>query len=554
CYVSVGLGLTIDIGIWWRIVFPVFHWQLHSVLFEVAWCIMLYLGVLMFEFGHSAMEKLGWERLLHIAHKVAIFFVIAGISLSTLHQSSLGTLFLATPFRLHPLWHTDLLPLLFFVSAIGVGCLTISVVTVLVHWLYNAKPPAAVLAGLGRISAYVLAVYLVIKMAGIFWAGKGQLLVAPGWDTANFWLELLLSAILPALLLFSRRYRESPTAMLWIGIMATVGLGLNRINVAGLATLSTTHASYWPSWTEWAVTAGVLSGAGLFYLFSVEYFGLFAGIKPAAATPVYEPGKLDHTDGAALYFAGQRLGHSRVYSLALVLGAALSFGTLPRDAVFGVEPLRTPTQPPRLAETTTPVGRAQANQLEVALPLNDGAVSTLATLMIDGNRDGRRVFFAHDAHAQRLRQQGQLCAACHHMNMPHEKASGCSSCHADMYLSTDIFAHAFHAKKLGDNAGCSECHADPSRLKTRANTKGCAECHETMRASETLVKSRGPAPSEVAAGYEDAMHGLCISCHERAATTAVELRQMAACATCHREDVIGADRLAAATGIPAGRH
>ncbi len=113
CYTSVAVGLTMDIGIWWRIVFPVFHWQYHSVLFEIAWCIMLYLFVLVVEFSHAVFEKFEWRRALKILEKVSIVFVIFGISLSTLHQSSLGTLFLATPFRLHPLWHTDLLPLLF---------------------------------------------------------------------------------------------------------------------------------------------------------------------------------------------------------------------------------------------------------------------------------------------------------------------------------------------------------------------------------------------------------------------------------------------------------
>ncbi len=114
CYSSVGAGLTFDIGIWWRIVYPVWYWQFHSVLFEVAWCIMLYLVVLSFEFSHTVLERYKWERAIAALEKFTLIFVIAGISLSTLHQSSLGTLFLATPFRLHPLWHTDLVaPALF---------------------------------------------------------------------------------------------------------------------------------------------------------------------------------------------------------------------------------------------------------------------------------------------------------------------------------------------------------------------------------------------------------------------------------------------------------
>jgi len=75
CYSSVAFGLSMDIGIWWRIVFPVFHWQFHSVLFEIAWCIMLYLIVLFAEFGHTVLEKFEWKRLLRVVEKLTIFLV-----------------------------------------------------------------------------------------------------------------------------------------------------------------------------------------------------------------------------------------------------------------------------------------------------------------------------------------------------------------------------------------------------------------------------------------------------------------------------------------------
>ncbi|MEJ2720285.1 MAG: formate dehydrogenase, partial [bacterium] len=78
CYTSVALGLSMDIGIWWRIVFPVFHWQFHSVLFEIAWCIMLYLLVLVAEFGHTVLQRFGWRRALSVLEKFSIGFVIIG--------------------------------------------------------------------------------------------------------------------------------------------------------------------------------------------------------------------------------------------------------------------------------------------------------------------------------------------------------------------------------------------------------------------------------------------------------------------------------------------
>ena len=101
-------------------------------------------------------------------------------------------------------------------------------------------------------------------------AGEARLLTQPSWDTLNFWVEIALSAAVRLYFLFQSRYRESKTAMFWIALIATLGMSLNRVNVAGLATLSLTKAFYFPAWTEWAVTLGILSGAGLVYFFAVE--------------------------------------------------------------------------------------------------------------------------------------------------------------------------------------------------------------------------------------------------------------------------------------------
>ncbi len=302
CYTTVAIGLTFDIGIWWRIVFPVVFWQPHSTLFEIAWCIMLYLGVLTVEFSHAVLERLGWRRLLHVVERVSIVFVIAGIALSTLHQSSLGTLFLATPYRLHPLWYSAFLPLLFFITAVGLGCLTITWLALVTHRLYGVPPPQAALAGLGRIAALALGLYLAVRFGDLFASGKASLLVAPGWDTANFWLEVLLSAVVPVALLSQRRWRESPPALLWISAMAIVGMSLNRVNVAGLATLSTTESSYFPIWPEWAVTFGLLAAAGLVFLFLVERVGVFPAIDAQAVERAVGTPQVDRADWRTTFF------------------------------------------------------------------------------------------------------------------------------------------------------------------------------------------------------------------------------------------------------------
>jgi Ni/Fe-hydrogenase subunit HybB-like protein len=538
CYSSVATGLTFDIGIWWRIVFPVSFWQFHSTLFEIAWCIMLYLGVLTVEFSHVVLERFHFHRVVRLLDKVGIVFVIAGICLSTLHQSSLGTLFLATPYRLHPLWHTDLLPFLFFVTSIGLGCLTISWVAVVVHWLYSAEQPMNAISGLGRIASYLLVFYLLVRFSAIVIAGEGPLLFAATWDTANFWIEILLSALLPAALLLKRSLRNSPAAMFWISSSAIVGMSLNRVNVAGLATVSTTHYFYLPFWTEWAVTIGILSGAGLIFLFCVEHFNVFETIDRSVVDATYAPGRLDRANWNTILFHNP-FAEVRLYSVAFVLSVGVAMAFLPEESVFGLKPEKTPTRGPRVVEISnskTPGVPGIRYSVPLVKNTGNGDPGTLLALMIDGNRDGDYVVFDHDRHVENQGGGDDSCLSCHHMKKPYEKVSDCSGCHADMYLAVDIFDHEIHVQKTDGNDGCVECHENPSVDKVRANAKPCVECHETMRPEGTLVEIAADEQTTMAAGYMDAMHEMCVTCHKKKKAELDEPNDdFDTCINCHRD-------------------
>jgi len=533
CYSSVAAGLTFDIGIWWRIVYPVVFWQFHSTLFEIAWCIMLYLGVLVVEFSHTVIEKFKMPRLLSFLEKVSIIAVIAGISLSTLHQSSLGTLFLATPYRLHPLWYTDLLPVLFFITSIGLGCLTISWVTLVVHWLYDAKPPMKAISGLGRIAAVVLGFYLVLKFAEILVAGEGGLLFAAGWNTFNFWVEILTSALLPVALLASGRFRNDRKAMFWISAMAIVGMSLNRVNVAGLATLDATGATYFPVWMEWSVTLGILAFASLVYLFCVERFSVFESIDEETVATAYSGGTVDHADWKTIFFRNP-LAEVRLYSVSFIVAVGLVFGLLPQDSVYGVEPEKTTVQGTKIVKVlkARKAGGSVRFFVDQEADIDESARQVNA-LFIDGNRNGDFVLFDHDVHVMSIEPKGSNCGTCHHMNKPYDEATACSECHSDMYLPVDIFDHDYHADKMGGNDGCSECHVDPSLPKVRENTKDCRECHRGMYPQD----SEGEQISgSMATGYMDAMHGSCVGCHaERRWSDPEAIEGPASCSNCHRE-------------------
>jgi len=542
CYSSVGAGLTFDIGIWWRIVFPVWHWQFHSTLFEISWCIMLYLMVLTVEFSHTVLDKFEFHRAARFLERFGVVFVVAGICLSTLHQSSLGTLFLATPFRLHPLWHTDLLPFLFFITSIGLGCLTISWVAILTHRLYRAEPPMKAISGLARISAYVLGFYVVVRFAGIIATGKGGLLFTPSWDTANFWFEILLSAAVPVALMMNERFRVSSTAMFWISTAGILGMSLNRINVAGLATVSTTNQFYFPAWTEWAVTFGILAGAALAFLFCVERFKVFEAVDEDRLNQAYSPRRVDHGDWRTIFFQN-RWADVRVYSVSLVLAVGLALLLMPEEGIFGLRPEETPVRPPRIVEVSndreTDVAAVRYSVQMLEETQNDGANRILA-LMIDGNRDGDYVLFDHEAHVTKQGGGDETCVSCHHMQNPYEQVSECSGCHSDMYLAVDIFDHDAHVEHKNGNEGCVECHTDPFAEKVRETAKDCLECHETMRPEGTRVDIAKDQQSTVAPSYMNALHEGCISCHEEEMATREETNgehavDLTTCTNCHRD-------------------
>jgi len=120
-YLLVVIGLLFDLGRPYRIWHPLIMWNPHSVMFEVAWCVMLYNTVLALEFSPMVLERLNLKTPLKIVRTITVPVVIAGVILSTLHQSSLGTLYVILPDKLHGFWYTPWLPVFFFLSAIAAG-------------------------------------------------------------------------------------------------------------------------------------------------------------------------------------------------------------------------------------------------------------------------------------------------------------------------------------------------------------------------------------------------------------------------------------------------
>jgi hypothetical protein len=227
-----------------------------------------------------------------------------------------------------------------------------------------------------------------------------------------------------------------------------------------------------------------------------------------------------------------QLAAPRWYSLVAIAAAAVTVAFLPLQ---GAEPQNTPVSPPR---TVKGLSTPRDNGLGQVLHLSDpDAVPDERKLMllmaIDGNRDGEPVLFNHAAHVERTGGESS-CALCHHLNMPLDENTSCGECHRDMYEPTSLFDHASHVQKLGGNDGCSRCHTDYATVKSYETAKMCSECHEHPSIPQPIIQP----PQDrwrSAPGYTDAMHGLCIKCHQNTDPKAYAA-VLERCDNCHDTD------------------
>ena len=273
-YSLVVVGLLYDLGRPDRLWHPLVMWNPHSVMFEVAWCVTLYTTVLFLEFIPVVFEKFGWHRPTEWIHRISVPLMILGVLLSTLHQSSLGTLFLIVPEKLYPLWYSPLLPLLFFISAIAVGL----AMTIFESWhssrAFGRALELPLLASMGRVLAVVLSVYLWIRFLDLAHRGALGLLGRNRIETWLFGLEMLLM-IVPAALLYLRKVRMRPGALYACAVMVVFGFIANRLNVGTTGLEAGSGVHYIPRWSEVAVTLSICAAGFAFYRLIAGYFPIF---------------------------------------------------------------------------------------------------------------------------------------------------------------------------------------------------------------------------------------------------------------------------------------
>lgn len=278
-YLLVIVALMYDLGRPLVIWHAIYMWNPNSVMFEVAWCVMLYTTVLAFEFSPILFEGLGWKRAAHIVHKGVIPLVVLGVILSTLHQSSLGSLFLIVPSKLHPLWYTPLLPAFFILSAIGVGLAMVIFESFLSYRAFRKQIEPDLLRDIARVLVVVLAVYTVLRFEDLSVRGALGHLWMRQTETYYFWMEIAVGAIIPALLLAIPRVRYSGTGLFGSAALVVLGFLTNRLNVSITGMQSASGVVYVPKWTELAVTLFLVALGFALFTQAVKYLPIY----PSAA-------------------------------------------------------------------------------------------------------------------------------------------------------------------------------------------------------------------------------------------------------------------------------
>jgi len=274
-YGVVGLLLFLDIGRWHQFynIFVPGYINIHSFLEEISLCVTLYTLILLIEITPVFLEKWNIETPIKWIESGIFIIAGAGIVLSTLHQSSLGSMFLIMPYKLHPLWWTPALPVLFFLQATYTGLGTTAIAIALIWRAKGIPNNRELFRRIGQAMGLNLALYLAIKVGDWMGAGEIPLLLRPDAFGVLAWLEIGLGVIIPMAILFSKFIGHS-AGPFWAGVFALIGTFINRLIITWIGLAEPSPVVYNPHWMEIMITIGLLAGGFLVYGVVVRYFKL----------------------------------------------------------------------------------------------------------------------------------------------------------------------------------------------------------------------------------------------------------------------------------------
>ncbi|MFN8378152.1 MAG: NrfD/PsrC family molybdoenzyme membrane anchor subunit [Anaerolineae bacterium] len=314
-YTSAMLALFVDIGRPDRFYHPMLYWNVHSVLWEITICVMLYSTVLIIELVPVVIESTrlsdypSFVKLGHNLHRLMPVVAFVGLGLSLLHQSSLGATYGILVAR--PFWYSPSAPVLFILSAIAAGISAVLALTIVSgRLLHRQQVPKDIISSVARFAGFAVLAYLYLKLWS--WAATNYYSHTPGQTLGQeilnqytpysytFWLgEVLFGALVPAFLLLWSRTRRNPYAVVLAALMIIAGLVINRWNMTlagfvipldwspGVLDVFPVN-TYFPSLVEWGVALGVVSYAGMVFTLGVRFLTLYPEARPMDVPEVIE--------------------------------------------------------------------------------------------------------------------------------------------------------------------------------------------------------------------------------------------------------------------------
>jgi Ni/Fe-hydrogenase subunit HybB-like protein len=332
-YLLFILALMVDLGRPWTIWHMIIYWHHESPMFEVGWCVMMYTTILFLEFLPVVFERYQMDRTyaawrnvapwiavallvlfaIALTHSAAWIIAIAavlvgfellvrfgviyrdprmptillmaGIMFSVLHQSSLGSLFLIVPHKLHAIWYSPILPLFFFVSAVAAGVAMVIVESTLSARYFGREIEVALLRDVGHVLCWAIFGTLALRGLDIVLRGIGTELLVLTPQSIAFWIEVQVGLIIPLAILLTPDFADSARWLFWASLMVIAGLLINRLNVAVVGITSTYGETYYPHWMEIVITAGIVATGILAYIFVCRNFPVFTPAHPRPAEP-----------------------------------------------------------------------------------------------------------------------------------------------------------------------------------------------------------------------------------------------------------------------------
>lgn len=269
-YTTYAIILLIELGRPWVAPLVFVSWAPTSPLWEIALIATVYTGVLTIETTKTVAERYRWDRIARLLALIYLPVVVLGVSLSHLHQSTLGTALNIVPLKIDPRWWSDLLPLTFMTTAYLAGFTLLMIEHVLATHFLKRQPRIDLLAGLSKIVAGILVFYLIVRIGDLLRRGIVPSMLVFDWLSVLLWIEIVGGAVIPMVMLLQAEVRQSKWAMFTAACMAALGLGLYRLNATVFAMEVKSWESYIPAWGEILTSVGALAGMVLLYIVAVK--------------------------------------------------------------------------------------------------------------------------------------------------------------------------------------------------------------------------------------------------------------------------------------------